>query len=228
MVELEGQGLSLNISRYVLNKENPMIEKLAYSLGRNDEGPNIELAEELVRSKDRKGIKEIVKGLSDPVEQVANDCIKVLYEVGERDPGLIAGYAGTFTGLLKSKNNRLVWGGMTALAKIASLEPGAIFENLDTVIDAYRKGSVITVDNSISVFAELVKSGPVYGEKVFPMIIRHLETCRPKEVGQHAERAFVCIDKSNADMFRKTLMKRYGSLTDPQKKRIDKLLKKLR
>ena len=204
-----------------------MIEKLAYSFGRNDEQPNMDLARELAETKNKNGIKEIVVGLNDKTEQIANDCIKVLYEFGGLSPELISDYVDDFIKLLKSKNNRLVWGGMTALSKIASINPEPIFNHLDVIIEAYEKGSVITVDNSISVFAELVKAGKKYEEKVFPIIIHHLEKCRLKEVGQHAERAFVCINSNNAKVFKETLLKRRDELTDAQKKRVDKLLKQL-
>jgi hypothetical protein len=204
-----------------------MIEKLAFSLGRNDEEPNIELAKELVKTKNKKGIKEIVDGLNNPKEQIANDCIKVLYEIATISPELVSEYAESFIQLLKSRNNRLVWGSMTALAKIVSLNPDEIYKNLDIIIKAYEKGSVITVDNSISVFAELIKANKKYEKKVFPIIIKHLEKCRPKEVGQHAERAFVCINKNNSQEYKETLLKRQKSLTEAQKKRVDKLLSKL-
>jgi len=204
-----------------------MIEKLAYSLGRNDEEPNIELAKELVKTKNKKGIKEIVDGLNNSKEQAANDCIKVLYEIAEIEPVLVSEYISSFLQLLKSKNNRLVWGSMTAISKIVSLNPDEVFKNLDILVKTYEKGSVITVDNSISVFAELVKADKKYESKVFPIIIRHLEECRPKEVGQHAERAFICINKNNSQKYKETLLKRRESLTDTQKKRVDKLLKQL-
>lgn len=99
-----------------------MIENIAYYLGKNDERPNIDLAISLVSSRDVDGIKKIVNGLKHKQSQVANDCIKVLYEIGERAPELISGYVYDFIQLLNSKNNRLIWGGMTALAQIASLK----------------------------------------------------------------------------------------------------------
>jgi protein-disulfide isomerase len=204
-----------------------MLEKLACSLGRNDEEPNVELAKELAKTKNKKGIKEIVNGLNDPKEQIANDCIKVLYEIAGIAPELISEYAGNLVQLLRSRNNRLVWGSMTALSKIVSFNPDEIFQNLDIIVKAYENGSVITVDNSISVFAELAKADKKYEKKVFPIIIEHLEKCRPKEVGQHAERAFVCVNKNNSQIFRETLLKRQKSLTEAQKKRLDKLLGKL-
>ena len=204
-----------------------MIEKLAYSLGRNDEELNIELARELAKTKNKKGIKEIIDGLNGSKEHIANDCIKVLYEIAGISPELITEYTGVFIKLLKSRNNRLVWGSMTALSKTVSLKPDEVFRNLDSIVWAYENGSVITVDNSISVFAELAKADKKYEDKTFPLIIRHLETCRPKEVAQHAERAFICINKNNSQKFKEALLKRHGSLSEAQKKRVDKLLKNL-
>jgi len=56
-------------------------EKLACSLGRNDELPNIELLESLCQSKDIDGIAEIVEGFKGIHRAIANDCIKVLYTI---------------------------------------------------------------------------------------------------------------------------------------------------
>lgn len=204
-----------------------MIEKIASNLGRNDEQPNIDLAIELCNSKDLEGIKEIVHGLKNKKEQFANDCIKVLYEIGERKPELIADYVLDFIQLLKSRNNRLVWGGMTAISKITFLKPKEVFENIEIIFNAYENGSVITRDNSVSVFAELAKADKKYEKIMLKKIIAHLETCRPKEVGQHAERAFTCISEENSKEFVDVLMKRKEFLTDAQKKRVDKLIKKI-
>lgn len=204
-----------------------MIEKIAYNLGRNDEEPNITLALELSNSENLEGIREIVNGLKNKKQQIANDCIKVLYEIGERKPELISEYVLDFIQLLKSKSNRIVWGSMTAISQITFLKPKEVFENIETVITAYENGSVITRDNSISVFAELAKADTHYEKIMFKKIIERLETCRPKEVRQHAERAFICINEENSKEFVAVLLKRKDSLTDAQKKRLDKLIKKI-
>ena len=204
-----------------------MIERLACKLGRNDEIPNIELAEYICRYDDAAGILEIVEGFKGEDKAVANDCIKVLYEIGERKPELICDYASDFISRLDSKNNRLVWGSMTALAKIATLNPQPIFEKLESVISAYECGSTITVDNSISVFAGLCKANGDYAEKVLPIIITHLQKCRPKEVAQHAERASICFNKENAKSFVEVLETRKSDLVTSQQTRVNKLLKKL-
>jgi len=204
-----------------------MIEKLACRLGRNDEIPNIELAEHLCQQDDIAGIKEIVDGFKGTDKAVANDCIKVLYEIGERNPKLISNYANDFISCLCSKNNRLIWGSMMALAKIAECASEAIFERLAVVIAAYQEGSVITVDNSISVFAGLCKANADYERTILPIIINHLQKCKPREVPQHAERAAICFNNKNAEEFINVLEKRKSDLSTSQQTRINRLLKKL-
>ena len=87
------------------------LEKIATRRGRRDEGPNIDLAGELAEARDQKGIAEIAAGLRSPDPRVRSDCIKVLYEIGHRDPGLIAAHVDDFAELLRSGQNRMVWGG---------------------------------------------------------------------------------------------------------------------
>lgn len=203
-----------------------MIERLAVNLGRNDEEPNIELADELVKNKDAEGIKEIVGGLRQK-KAIANDSIKVLYEIGERNPKLIRDYANDFLNLLTSSNNRLVWGGMTALNTIAEEVPSAIFPQIDKVISAYKRGSVITVDNSMSVFAKVCKADKRYEAAIFPMLLEHLRTCRAKEIPQHAERISICINADNKTEFLKVLEERKDELSAAQLKRVEKLIRDL-
>ena len=204
-----------------------MIEKLACKLGRNDEMPNIELAEHLCRQNDIAGVKEIVDGFKGTDKPVANDCIKVLYEIGRRNPNLISDYAKDFISCLRSRNNRLVWGSMMALATIAECASEPIYDKLAVVTVAYEEGSVITVDNSISVFAGLCKANADYAKTVLPIIINHLQKCKPREVPQHAERAAICFNNENAEEFMKVLEKRKSDLTTSQQARINRLMKRL-
>jgi len=203
-----------------------VLEKLAISQNRKDEVPNIELAELLVLKNDSESVCELVKGLK-MKKGIANDCIKVLYEIGKRNPVLIAEHVTEFLNALTSRSNRIVWGAMTALVTIAEYKPNDIYKQIDKVKYAYENGSVITIDNSISVFAKLCKSDSRYEEELFPLIITHLENCRSKEVAQHAERASICINAGNKVIFQQALLKRRQHLSSSQIKRIDKLMKRL-
>ncbi|MGH9877217.1 MAG: hypothetical protein ACRD5H_06225 [Nitrososphaerales archaeon] len=162
--------------------------KLAHSLGRRDEVPNLELARDLAAKKDKAGIREIAENLWNKDKNIQADCIKVLYEVGYIEPKLISDYTEDFAKLLKSRNNRLAWGGMTALAEVAKANPEAVFKNLDAIKKAKEAGSVITVDNAISTLAYTASANKKYNEAIYPYLLKHLSSCRPKEVPQHSEK----------------------------------------
>jgi len=204
-----------------------MIERLASQMGRNDEEPNIELAELLCQTEDQGGIREIVDGMKCKDKAIASDSIKVLYEVGERKPALVAEYADDFLGLLSSRNNRLVWGGMTALAAIADLAPDAIYKRIDLVVSAFEIGSAITLDNGMTALAKVCRANREYESHLMPVLLGHLRECRPSDVARHAERMSLCINEGNVEAFLDALDARRGQLADPQSKRVKKLEAKL-
>src|SRR3990172_4979867 len=151
-----------------------IITSLASSLGRRDEVPNQELARALAARKDKAGIREIAENLWNKDKNIQADCIKVLYEIGYLEPKLVADYAGDFVKLLRSKNNRLVWGGMTALAEVAKASPDAVFKHLDEIKKAKETGSVITVDNAISALTWTASANEEYNKAIFPYLLEHL------------------------------------------------------
>jgi hypothetical protein len=202
-----------------------VIDKLAHSLGRRDEVPNVELARDLAVKKDKKGIREIAENLWNKDKNIQADCIKVLYEVGVIDPNLIADFADDFVKCFKSRNNRLVWGGMTALAEVAKANPDAVFKDLDAIKKAKETGSVITVDNAISTLAFTAAANNKYNEVIFPYLLKHLSSCRPKEVPQHAEKTMPAINTSNKAGFIKVLDKRMEDLSGGGLTRVKKVIK---
>jgi len=204
-----------------------MIEKLASQLNRRDEEPNIELAKELAQTKNIEGITEIVNGFKGKNKAIANDCIKVLYELGEINPNLIKDYATDFIEMLSSKNNRIVWGSMTALAIIADLVPDVIFKEIDKIEHVFKNGSVIAVDNSVTVLAKIASSNKKYEKVIFPLLINHIKTTRAKEIPQHAQRMLVCINKENVNDFLEAIESRKNEMTASQLSRIKKLEKSL-
>ena len=204
-----------------------IIEKLACSMGRNDEIPNQELAKELCRTKDLESIQELAQSLFSGSTAIKNDSIKVLYEIGEAQPELISPYVEEFIKLLNSGNNRLVWGAMTALSTIAEKNSDIIFQNMDLIFDVIKKGSVITVDNGISVVAKVGSTKKDYETKIVPFLLEHLETCKPREVAQHSERSMIIVNSSNKAHFEKILEKRWDDLTSAQRTRVKRVLKKM-
>src|SRR5258706_16221839 len=123
-----------------------ILNRTAHFQNRRDEVPNQELARELAAQQDTAGIREIAENLWSKDKNIRADCIKVLYEIGAIEPALIADYVEDFVRLLRSNNNRLVWGGMTALGTVAELKADVIHAHLDEIKKTMEAGSVITMD----------------------------------------------------------------------------------
>ena len=201
---------------------------MASSQNRRDDNPNQALAIKIIKSKNTDWIKELIENLDNSDKKVQSDCVKVLYEVGERGSAeLIAPYYNKFGKLLISRNNRLVWGAMTALDTITGISPEGIFGLLPQIIEAIDEGSVITVDHGVSILARLASIGK-YEKRVFPLLLTQLNRCPAKQLPMYAEKSIIAINASNKNQFLKLLKERFSELENSsQKKRIEKVLKKI-
>ncbi len=202
-----------------------VIDRLASTRGRNDEVPNQELAQDIIETEDQGSIEELIGLLSVNSDPIRNDSIKTLYEIGYIKPQLISRFVKEFLYQLKSPVNRMVWGAMTALSTIAGLEADTIFPYLDDILMTIEEGSVITVDSGIKVLAGVAAGNAEYQERIVPYLIKHLLTCRAKEVPQHAEQSLKAISGEYRESFQEALEARKPELTEPQLKRLDRVLR---
>lgn len=201
------------------------LDRIAHFQNRRDEVPNQELARDLAEKEDRAGIREIAENLWNKDKHIQADCIKVMYEIGYIDPALIADYSDDFLKLLRSRNNRLVWGGMTALSTVADVCAEKLFNHLQELHTAIETGSVITVDGGILTLARIASVREEFKQAIFPYLLNHLKNCRPKDVPQHAEKSLLAVDASNKEDFITVLEKRMEDLSGTQVKRIKKVIK---
>ena len=202
-----------------------VLDRIAHFQGRRDEVPNQELARDLAVRRDEAGIREIAENLWSKDKNVRADCIKVLNEIGYIDPSLVAAYVEDFIRLLKSNNNRLVWGAMIALGTIAHLRAEVVFSHLSEIQKTMEAGSVITVDNGVQTLALAASAGGQYSQAIFPYLLEHLKTCRPKDVAQHAEKTLPAVNAANKADFIAALEKRQIDLSGAALARVNKVIK---
>ena len=205
-----------------------VLEKLATALGRRDEVPNQELAWDIVRERNAAAVQELVENLANKNKGIQNDCIKTLYEIGAAKPELIARYYKEFGRLLESKNNRLVWGAMTALDAIALTEPKGVYGMMSKILKAAdTSGSVIARDHAVGILAKLGTLKP-YKSNCVSLLIEQLAGCPGNQFAMYVEMALPVIDETNRKRFQKVIEARMPRLEkESQKKRVAKVLKKL-
>ncbi len=201
---------------------------LSNALGVQDQGPNIALAEKIVLTNNENAVAALIDILGNGKTPARTDAIKVLYEIGARDPSLIASFTNKFLVPLTGNNNRLVWGCLTALHEICKLRPDAIYPHLNAIILAADAGSVIAKDQAINILV-ILASHVSYAKDAMPMLFERLSSSANNQFPMYAKRCFPIMQtKEQKNTFLRILNLRLQSpLTPAKKKRIQALLKKL-
>jgi len=177
------------------------IDLIATSLNKRDDKPNQDLAIEIIQAKRNDWVKELVDNLQHEDKNIQSDCIKVLYEIGERSSAdMISPYCKNFGDILKSKNNRLVWGSMIALDTITLINPKGVYDLLPLIISTIDNGSVISIDHGVRILAQL-SSIADYTETTFPLLIEQLKNCPSKQLPMYAEKSMIAINSDNQNQF---------------------------
>lgn len=204
-----------------------VLAQLALAFQRNDEAPNEALAQRIAETGDAAAVVELVTNLKNTDPAIQSDCIKVLYEVGGRRPDLIAPHALAFVDLLRSRQNRLVWGGMTALGAIAAQKADDLWAHADVIMTATEKGSAITQDWGVRVLATISAHNSTYEARILPFLKAFLENCPPKDLPRHAESALVAANAGNREALATLLTARLPSLKATGAKRVQAVIRKL-
>jgi hypothetical protein len=203
------------------------ISKIAWYRNIRSEIPNQELARELAETGNAVGIKEISEYIYDKNSYISSDCIKVLYEIGYLKPQLIQDYVNIFLNLLESKYNRMVWGGMIALATIAHLKAREIFGEIDLVLLTIKKGTIITEVWGIKTIVKVSLDNNLYKNKLLPFLYENLEKCRPIDLATRVETIFPVIYTSEEkEIFDRIIKLKMEELSEAQRKKLQTVIRK--
>ncbi len=203
-----------------------VLDRLSGALDRRDEAPNVALAEDIAARRDMAAIAELARAVRSGPARQANDAIKVLYEVGARDPELIAAQCPVFLEALHSSNNRQVWGAMTAIDTVAERRADALVAELPAIIAAADKGSVIAKDHCNSILVKLARAG--YGDKAVPILVERLKHAAPNQFPTYAEAIAPVLTPAARPGFLAVLKERLGKISqDSKRKRVEKVMAKL-
>ena len=204
-----------------------IINRLASSLGRRDEEPNIALAETIAAASDAAAVQLLVDQLGGKQKDIAGDCIKVLYEIGERRPELIAAHLDVFVQLLTHRNNRLQWGAMTAIHCISKVHPAKVYAQLDPILSSAEKGSVITRDQAVNILIQLAGHGAYHSDAI-SLLNEQLLSCPTNQLPMYAERMLPAIEAADKALVLESLHSRLDDIDkDSKRKRVEKVIRRL-
>lgn len=202
--------------------------RLAHARDRRDEEPNVQLAAELAGSKDVDGIARVAEIAITGSRPAQNDAIKVLYEVGARNADLLRPHVRCFLQLMQSRNNRMVWGALTALAQLARVDADPIAANLDAILEAADAGSVIARDQAVQILIAL-KARPDLARDATAHLLARLKSAAVNQLPMYAERIHAVLEVQDYPEFRQVLTMRLADVMPQSKRRrIETIIRKLR
>ena len=88
--------------------------------------------------------------------------------------------------LLGSCSNRMVWGGMIALANVASVAPENVYPHRELIREKIETGSVITNVWGVKTYINMAKADEYYKE-LKPILFKLQAGCRPVDFAKRAE-----------------------------------------
>ena len=206
-----------------------IISRLSSGQDRRDQGPNRQLAEEIVRTQDQVLLNQVVAALEvQQTERVGNELVLVLTAISEKGPALLRNYSSLLLAKLESKSNRQVFGSMIALANIVNLVPEQIEAHLSTILSKMESGTVVTRDHGFRILCHLYTLA-THRKSMGALILEQLHSAPDNQLGQYAERFLSVVHSEDRFSLEEVLESRMSYLTNEHhRKRLAKAILKLR
>ncbi len=202
-------------------------DQLASALGHRDEKPNIDLAIKIARDGNMDQVTELISLVENKKAALRHDAIKVLYEIGERNPDMISKHIQVFLTALSHNDNRMKWGAMTALSSISKVHPQLLAPFLVDIVKAMEEGSVITRDHGIYILCHVAKLNR-YQQDCMALLLEQLEKAPVNQLPMYAEKTAEVIAAGDAKKLFNILKNRADVLDFPPKaRRIEKLIRQI-
>jgi hypothetical protein len=202
-------------------------DHLSSTLGHRDQAANIALAKTIARTADTDAIEKLVALLKTGTKPLKHDAIKTLYEISTQRPDLLAPHVDHVFPLLASKDNRMIWGSLTLLDSLVHTIPNKLAENLNAILDATDRSSVVAKDKCMHLLSQL-NSYQRFGPIVEPVMLDRLRHAAVNQFPMYAEFAASSVSEaSKADLIA-IIQQRKNTISYPAKQaRLEKLLQKI-
>ena len=203
-------------------------KRLSHSLDCRDQGPNKEVAKEIINTESTGLLQELIDLLeSKPNEGLRKDCALTLAYVAEKKPALLVPYADLMISRMNDPINRVIFSCMIALAHITPFVQDKLYHALPVILDAMDDGTVVTRDYGFRIIVELYKIASKK-EDIFYIILEQVSKAPSNQLGQYTERFLAVVDNHHKSDFISVLEERRSDLTNEYHlKRLSKNLKKL-
>jgi hypothetical protein len=204
-------------------RERELLARLAGSMQRTDDMPNLELAAELVQHDDESAVAILIGVLERHDLEHAGDCARVLCEVGTRSPDLLLRHAERLLSLCDESQKDVLPFTMFAFSPVAHRHAEALWDMRDLFWSALAdltQPADMAQAGAVKLLSALCAAGPDYARTLAGGLVDLLGKCMPKDVAFFAESVLPALGTAHSHRAKPVLDRRMKELTPAEVARL--------
>jgi hypothetical protein len=204
-------------------RERELLSRLAVSMQRSDDMPNLELAAELVGSGDDGAVGILVGVIERHDSEHAPDAARVLCEVGMRAPALLLKHADRLLSLCEESQKDMLPYTMYAFSPVAHRHAEALWDMRDLFWSALAdltQPADMAQAGAVRLLSALCAAGPDYARTLAGGLVDLLGKCMPKDVAFFAESVLPALGTAHSHRAKPVLDRRMKELTPAEVARL--------
>ncbi len=204
-------------------RERDILARLAVSVGRSDEMPNLELAADIVFADDTDAVSALVAVIERHDDYHAPDAARVVSEVGTRAPDLLIAHADRLVEMIDASQKDMLPYTMLALSPVANRHAEALWGSRDLFWQALAdltQPADLAQAGAVKLLAALCAAGPDYARTLAGGLVDLLGKCMPKDVAFFAESVLPALGAAHSHRAKPVLDRRLKELTPAEVARL--------
>ena len=204
-------------------RERDLLGRLAVSVGRYDEMPNLELAADIVFADDTDAISCLITVIERHDDLHASDASRVIAEVGTRAPELLLAHADRLVEMIDAGNAMMRPYTMLALSPVASKYAHQLWPSRDlfwAALSDLNMSADLAAAGAVKLLAAMCAASPDYARTLAGGLVDLLGKCMPKDVAFFAESVLPALGSAHSHRAKPVLDRRLKELTPAEVARL--------
>jgi hypothetical protein len=204
-------------------RERDLLSRLAVSMQRTDEMPNLELAAELVITEDTEAVKLLIAVLERHDLEHAPDAARVLCEVGTRAPEMLLKHVDKLLALCDESQREVLPYTMYAISPVAHRHAETLWDMRDLFWSALAdltQPTDMAQAGAVRLLSSLCAAGADYARTLAGGLVDLLGKCMPKDVAFFAESVLPALGTAHSHRAKPVLDRRMKELTPAEVARL--------
>lgn len=196
-------------------RERDLLSRLAVSVQRLDDVPNLELAADIVQCDDGEALRILVSVIERHDDHHAPDAARVIFEVGTRAPHLVQPLADRLTAMCEESQKEMLPYTMYALSPIGHLQAESLWDMRDLFWSALTDLTLpasMAQAGAVRLLSALCAAGPDYARTLAGGLVDLLGKCMPKDVAFFAESVLPALGTAHSHRAKPVLDRRLKEL----------------